>query len=129
MSQLFLSAVGLALTAAVMAGLLRALGWKGVPVYISITVLAVFSLFSEVLLQVISEVISVGELGGVSKYAEAALKILAVGLTSGVVCDTLSELGESGLSRAITVAARLETVAIFLPFFREIIDTGLEFLS
>lgn len=129
MSDFFLSCLGLALTASVMAGLLRVLGWKGVPVYISITALAIFSLFGETLSQVFFEINTLAEAGGVSQYAEGALKIMAVGFISGIVCDILSEMGEGTIAKAVSSAAKIEIVAISLPYFKEIVNTGLEFLA
>ena len=119
----------MALVAAMSALLLRDFGWKGVPVLACVTLSAVLSLSAEVLSGLVSEIGNLAAEGEIEHYTQGALKILGVGLLSGIISDMLTELSETGLAKAVTVISRIEILGISMPYLIEIIDTGLDLLA
>lgn len=129
MSEALFRGIGTALLCGVLSSILRQLGWKGVPVLACVTFSALLSLYGEALSGLVSEIHAISAEGNIERYAEGALKILGVGLLSGIISDMLTELSEAGLARAVTVISRIEILGIAIPFLAEIIDTGLGLLA
>ena len=129
MSEALFRGIGIALLSGILAQLLRQLGWRGVPVLACITLATLLSLYGESLSGLVSEIEILSRAGGIEQYAEGALKILAVGLLSGIISDMLTELGDGGLSKTVLIISRLEIIGIALPYLVEIIDTGLGLLA
>lgn len=124
-----MKALGLVLLAGILGELLKLLGWRGAPAIAALALVGAVSIFGEVLASLAEQVTRLSSLGDITRYAEAVMKIIAVGLLSGVVSDLLSELSGAGLARIATVTGRFEILAIALPFLSEIIDTGLSLIS
>lgn len=129
MSEIFVRAVGIAILVGILSQILKALGWKGAPVFDCICIVGVVSLFGEVFSELAGQLSELASLGEISEYAKSAAKIISVGFLCGVLTDVFSEMGESGLAKTITLVCRLEIVCICLPYFRRIVDTGLSFLE
>ena len=129
MSQIFLKALGVILLSGMISELLKYLGWRGAPAVVALALVGVVSLFGDTLSSFLEQTARLSELGGIGRYAEGVLKIIAVGLLSGIVGDILSELCGAGLARITATVARLEILAILLPFLTEIIEKGLSLLS
>ena len=69
-----------------------------------------------------------GVLGENEVYAVAMLKIVGVGYAFGVCSDICTELGESGLSGAVTLFGKVEIMILSLPFVKNILEKSLELL-
>lgn len=121
--------IGLALLSGILAELLKQFGWRGAPAVTALATLGVVSVFGDTLAGIVGQMLDLARLGNISRYAEAALKILAVGLLSGTVSDSLAELLGTVASRAVSLAGRLEILAICLPYLTEIIDMGMSLIS
>ena len=61
--------------------------------------------------------------------AGAVVKIVGVGYLAGISSDICTELGERGISKAVTLAGRVEILAIALPFLHRLLEYGAELLS
>ncbi len=129
MSELFARTLGVIILVGILSQVLKLFGWKGVPVFVSLCILGIVSLYAEAFLGVFSEIQELAAVGGIYEYARAAVKIIAVGFLCGVLADAFSEMGEGGLAKSVTLASRLEIICICLPYFRKIVDTGLGFLE
>ena len=129
MSELLMRGIGLALLSGILAELLKQFGWRGAPAVTALATLGVVSVFGDTLAGIVGQMLDLARLGNISRYAEAALKILAVGLLSGTVSDSLAELLGTVASRAVSLAGRLEILAICLPYLTEIIDMGMSLIS
>ncbi len=121
--------IGIALIFAVSALLLRALGWRGVPVFcvlgflflISEAASGFFAAFSQ-----INEQLSYS----VGKDAVAsALKIIGIGYLFGICADICRELGEGTVAKGVEIAGRVEIITVTLPFLEEIIKIGAALLE
>ncbi len=116
----------LGLVFAFSAVLLKNLGWRGASVFTS---LGIVMLLSE-LCGVFSEINKLSELwetlgeGGI-----AIFKILGIGYLFGISSEICRELGEGGISSALTLAGRFEIIAVALPFISEIFSLALSLVS
>ena len=63
-----------------------------------------------------------------AKYTAMILKIIGIGYFSGICSDICAELGELGLSGAVSLIGRIEIILISLPCAKEIIERGLEMI-
>lgn len=120
----------LALLLALMALMLRNFGFKGASVF---AVLAIVCLISTIASELsgISELLGYSELfsGEAMEYTRQIVKIVGVGYLFGIGADICTELGEVGISKAVVVAGRVEIFALALPYFKEILDIGVELLG
>ena len=122
-------ALGLALLAGILGEILKLLGWRGAPAVAAMALVGAVSVFGDTFASLAQQVTRLSSLGDITRYAEAVMKIIAVGLLSGVVSDMLSELSGAGPARIAAAAGKFEILAIALPFLNEIIDTGLSLIS
>ena len=126
---MILEALGVATVAAISALLLRDLGWKGVPVFISVAFLGVISLATPYLSQIGSFIKETAEEGGALDAAEAVMKVVGIGYLTGIASDVCKELGSGMLAGAVVLVGRIEIICVVLPFFDEILRLGGELLS
>ncbi len=126
MSDRFVSCIGMALLCITMALILKNLGAKSVPVLISVASVGMISLFSEGISDLFSTITGLAEYSDISDYLKGALKIIGVGYVGGICSDICLELGEAGLSRAVSLAGRLEIFAITAPFIVSIIEYAIQ---
>ena len=129
MIELLIKGLGIALTAGIIAELLKQVGWRGAPVIASLALVSAVSIFGETFATLCEQILRLSEIGKITRYAEAVLKIIAVGLLSGMVSDTLAELSGNLLSKTALTVGRFEILGISLPFLSEIIDVGLSLIS
>ena len=107
---------------ALMALLLRSFGFRGVAVFAALAVAAILSY-------------GVGELGEIFRLAKDSsifgeetldyfttiTKIVGAGYLFGICSDICTELGESGIAKAVTVSGRIEVLLIAAPYFIRLI--------
>ena len=124
-----ISFFGLAILAALVAFLLRSLGWKGVPVFICVVFVGLFS-FVIPYLEGIGELLkSNAALSSVEGAAGAVVKVVGLGYITGITADICRELDSSLLSTAVILVGRVEIIAVVLPFFSDIMSLGGELLG
>ena len=63
------------------------------------------------------------------EYAVAVMKIMGVGYASGICSDMCLELGEVGLSGAVTLFGRIEMLALSAPMAISIFERGIELMG
>lgn len=102
--------------------LLKNLGWRGAPVF---TALGFLMIVSE-LPTFFRESQRFFELwDGFGESSAAILKIIGIGYLFGISADICRELGESGISTALTLAGRFEIITVALPFIFEIFSLAI----
>ena len=120
MSADFIQSTGAIILCLVAAVLLRNFGFRGVPVLISVVIVAAVSSFAQraggLFQQLFGLVGSAGE-----EYLKSCVKIIGVGYLSGLCADICKEVGEGGLATAATVVGRTEILLIILPYVEKII--------
>lgn len=109
--------------------LLSELGFRGKRVFSAVAAVALISIVSEGLSELLSSVMSFSEAAGISKAANCAVKVLGCGYVFGMTADLCTELGESGVANALTLTGRIEILLLVLPFFEEVISLGVELLK
>ena len=123
------NALTLGIVAAISAFLLRGMGWKGVPVFISVTFIGIISLAAPYLIEMSKFVKTVAADYAAFDAASAILKVVGLGYLTGIAADVCRELESGMLASAVVLVGRIEIIAVALPFFREIVDLGGELLG
>lgn len=101
--------------------LLRNLGWRGAPVFASLALIVLFSaVFSH--LNAFFEVSRTAFLGNAG---EAISKIIGISYLFGISSDICRELGESAVASGLSLAGRLEMIAVSLPFLSDLVSGAL----
>ena len=121
--------VGAALLFASVGFVLKSLGWRGVPVFISVGFVFLISIVGEELGAIFASVSELTEPLGGGDTVRAAIKIIGLGYLFGISGDICRELEAGGLAKAVDVVGRVEIIAVVLPYFREIIETGIGFME
>ena len=120
---------GLAILAAIVAFLLRSLGWKGTPVFICIAFIGLLTYVFPYLEQRSSIIKNNAALSAVQGAGSAVLKVVGIGYITGITSDICRELDSSSLSSVVILVGRVEIIAVVLPFFNDIMSLGGELLG
>ena len=109
--------------------MLRELGFRGAQPVAAVGI-ALRALSAVGSIGVLFDTVGLAEIAeGAEDVTACALKIVGVGYLFGFVSDVCRDLGESGLASSVTVAGRVEILAIALPFLWKILDYSLELLG
>ena len=119
----FADGLGVVLISLICAVVLKEFGAKSIPVLVSVCVLGVISLYSEIFFEIIGLVDRLTEMADCRDYARAGIKIVGVGYLSGIVSDVCDDLGERGLARAAALVGRLEIAVICIPYLEKIVGS------
>ena len=125
MSADFLQNIGAVMLCLVAAVLLRNFGFKGVPVLISVVIVAAVSIYAERVGGLIGGLTDLLGAEG-EEYLRSAVKIIGVGYLCGICADLCREMGEGGLATAAAVVGRAEILLIILPYIEKIISLASE---
>ena len=117
--------VGAALLLAAVSFILKSLGWRGAPVLIAVASVCLISTVGEELTSVFGTISGLTEPLGAQSAVTAAIKIIGLGYLFGISADVCRELEAPGLAKAVDVVGRVEIIAVVLPYFKEIIETGI----
>ena len=117
--------LGEALILAFSAFLLKNLGWRGTPVFVSVAAILFIAEAEETLGYVFTSIEKIGKEAGIEGALSSAIKVLGLGYLFGICADVCRELGESGIAKATEVVGRVEIIAVVIPYFEEIIRVGI----
>ncbi len=120
---------GLAFLFAMSGFVLKAFGWKGAPIVTVSAIVGLLSLFLERLEPILEIFKFIKEEDGMSDAVECVLKIIGIGYVSGICSDICRELGETGIASAVSLIARIESLAIVSPMIIEILTLGMELVQ
>ena len=109
--------------------LLREMGWRHARAYSVVAAVILLSGIGDTLAELVSGLEIISGIDGVSDVALSALKVIGVGYVFGISESVAEELGERGVARAVSLAARLEMLLIALPYIRDILSLGLELIE
>ena len=121
--------VGAALLFAAVAFLLKNLGWRGAPVLVAVCSVYLISSVAEELGSVFRTVSVLTDTLGAGEAVSAAIKVIGLGYLFGICADICRELEAAGIAKAVEVVGRVEIIAVVLPYFKEIIETGIGFIE
>ena len=123
-----LKVVGYAFITLFLVVILREVGFRGARL---ISLVGVVGLLSACVVGIESLGAAFDKIGqGVpDEYAVAVMKIMGVGYASGICSDVCLELGEVGLSGAVSLFGRIEMLAISAPMAVSIFERGLELMG
>ena len=124
----FLSLIGLLILLTASLLILKCFGFKGAPVVCAIAMVALSSMLFEKLFSALSLFDGLREITK-SRYVDSALRIIGIGYLGGIGADVCRELGEGGAAKCITLASRLELIAVALPYISEIFTSVTELMG
>ena len=114
---------------AVTAVLLKNLGWRASAVFSAFALVLLLSMQTEDFLSLGGALSDVPFGAELEEATVAVLKIVGVGILTGLSADICRELGEGGIAKGVCIAGRLEILAISMPYFQKIIALGVELLK
>ena len=120
--------VGAALTLAVIVFMLREVGFRGAPIIAVISALLLLIRSVEIYGSLKDSILALPEGALESGVLESMLKVTGLTYLYGISSDVCRDLGESGISRALEVAGRVEIALIAAPYIKEIIMLGSELI-
>ena len=109
--------------------LLSEAGFKGKRVFAALGGVILICALSGEIGQAVSQILGFAEGAGIGEGARCASKIVGAGYLFGIGADVLAELGESGVSRALIAAGKIEILLIVMPYFVDILELGLSLLK
>ena len=125
----FEAVMGFLLLCAAALLILRNLGYRGVPVIAAMIPVVLIGAFAGRAGEGLSSFSELASLPELSEYASAALRVVGIGYLGGVGADVCKELGEVGIARCISLAARAELIIICVPYVIQTVHTLLEFIN
>ena len=99
---------------------LKAFSFKGAPIVAALFMIAIFLGGGDSLAASLSVFSQLPE--DVDEYVSVALRIVGIGYIGGISSDVCREVGEGGLARAASFAARFEIIAICTPYIKDIVE-------
>ena len=119
----FESLVALLLLAASSVLILKSFGFRGAPLVGVVAVLVAISSYESTVREVSALVSYLGDVSGAEKYVKAALKVVGISYLSGIGGDVAREMGENGIAKCISLVAKLELLAVAMPFIKEMLSS------
>ena len=121
------SIIGAALLASVAAVLIKGFGFKGAEIFSATAVCALLAYALSSSLPIFDFLSDMPE--DISEYAGSCIKAVGIGYATGITADVCRELGEGGIAKAVSVAAKIEIALVALPHIREITDLAIELMK
>ena len=121
-----LQLVALAVLAAALAFVLRALGAKGAP---ALTVAAGLAFVAYAVArygEAIAAIREMADRAGVSDGVGVVLRMIFVGILCAVAADICRDVGENTLATRVEVCGKAEILLLALPFLLELVNLALE---
>lgn len=106
--------------------LLAECGWRGKRVFGVLAAVVLMIGLSDGIGELFGGVTSISDSAGVGEVAAVAMKVVGVGYVFGFCSDTARELGENSVSSILTIAGRIEILLLVLPYFKKILEFGME---
>jgi hypothetical protein len=79
--------------------------------------------------KLVDKILSFSEVAGIGDACRSALKTVGLGYLFGFTSDVCTELGESGVAKAVNVVGKIEIMLVVLPYFEKTLTLGLELLK
>ena len=118
-----------ALLSAVVGVLLSELGFKGKRVFSAVAIVALIALIGSGIKSLLSDVMGISSSVGIEETAAVAVKVLGCGYVFGICSELCAELGETGVSRALSLAGRVEILLLVMPYFVKTVSLGMELIG
>ena len=126
---MILKLIGAALILTASAFLLKSFGWRGAPIFTSLALILFIAEAEGEFEYIFSSIKKIGLESGIEEALSAAVKVLGLGYLFGISADICRELGESGIAKSLEVVGRVEIIAVAVPFWKKIIETGVELMG
>ena len=126
---MIVKACAFAICAAVLAVLLKEIGWRGAPLIGVVASFGVLGLLLPYLSRLGGFYSDIAEGFGLSELIKSVSKVIGIGYLGGICANACSELGESSVASSVITVARLEILVITAPYFVEIVEMGVSLIG
>ena len=121
---------GIAVVSAVCGYVLDTLGFRGTRLYFAFVGAVMLIAAVEAAAPLLSEVMHFASAGGAAmEIGTAALRILGIGYIGGFFSDFCIQLGAKGASDGLLLFARIQMLAVVMPYFLDILNSAEELLG
>ena len=120
-------AVGLIFSVCIM--LLREVGWRGAPIFASVSALAIVSIILPGIKEVTEGLSSLLSTVGAQDTVRSVLKIIGLAYLFGICADICRDLGAERVGSAVLLAGRIEILLIAIPYVVKMLKLGMELIG
>lgn len=119
----------LLLVSSILGALLSELGFKSKRIFTVLCIVLAFITLADSLSGIISKLIKITDIAGISEAAKCAVKAVGVGYIFGLTSEMCAELGEGRIATLLTLVGRIEIFVLVLPYFEKTVGLGIELLQ
>ena len=105
------------------------MGFKSRKLLSILSILLLFGGMSEGLGLFLDKIIGLAETAGISEACRCALKAVGLGYVFGFTSDVCTELGEHGVSKAVSLVGKVEILLVSVTYFEETVELGIRLLK
>lgn len=124
-----LSVVACALICVTLCVLLDSLGFRSKGLFVTLSVIIIFSMLGDSLTKVFSGILKLSERTGITDAAKTAIKAVGLGYIFGITADICDSLGERMIASAVTAVGRVQIFLVAYPYLEKIIALGIELIG
>ena len=117
------------LISALLAALLGEMGFKNKKLLSLFAILLLLGTMNDGIAVIVGKILPLADSVGISEACKCALKAVGLGYLFGFTSDVCAELGEMGVSKAVSVVGRVEIILVVLPYFEKTIELGTKLLK
>ncbi len=107
---------------------LKNIGYRGVGVTLALILVCIIGVLSSKIGQIGEEITGLLENAKALECAKTLFKVLGITYLSSICSETCEALGEVQLSKTAEVWGRVEIILLLIPYFKELLLLGGEFL-
>ena len=119
----------LGVLSAFVGALLSEYGWRGKRVFGVLSAVVMMIGLIDGAGEIFESVFSLSEAAGAVELTKTVMKVLGVGYIFGFSSDVAKELGETAVSGVLTLAGKIEIIALVFPYFQKILEFGVELVK
>ena len=117
------------LLSAILSAFLGEMGFKSKKLLSLLAILLLLGTMNDGIAVIMGKILPFSDTVGISEACKSALKTVGLGYLFGFTADVCAELGETGVSKAVSIAGRVEIILVALPYFEKTIELGMKLLK
>ena len=109
--------------------LLSEMGFKGKKAFVLLSITLILSSTVGQIGEIFTDTVKFFGNFGVGETAKSASKIVGLGYVFGISTDICDELGETRISKALVLCARVEILGLTIPYVKNILELGIDLIK